>query len=79
MKLSPEEREARAREADYLLNNKVLNQALDAIEHGAQEDLLRGGDDATSRARINTVRDFRRLLQMAILDNQQSVRPKSVA
>lgn len=72
------DKEARAREAQALLNNQVLGQALEAIEHGAVEELYRGGNDADARARIKTVREFKLLLEMAIIDSKQSQRPKAV-
>lgn len=73
------DKEARALEARSLLNNRLLTEALRAIEYGATENLIRGENEAHARAVIGVVREFKMLLEMAITDAKQAATRPRVA
>jgi hypothetical protein len=76
------DKEALAREAQSLLGNPVFKRAVAAVEHGAIEEMLGAQDDTKRRLaadHVKVVRGIVQLLEMAITDQKQSVRPKFVA
>jgi hypothetical protein len=79
--MTPEEKQALAREAQSVLNNMAFQRAVKAIEHGAIEEMLGAQDDTKRRLaadHVKVVRGIVQLLEMAIIDSKQSVRPKAV-
>ena len=66
--MTPEDRQRRASEAQRLLDEPLLKEALDAIEKEAIEAVLNGKpeDREASVTRANIVRDLRRRLELTI-------------
>ena len=76
------DKEALAREARSVLGNIEFRRAIKAIEENANERLIAEEDDAKWRIHRDQVRIARgivQMLEMAIIDNQQSMRPRSIA
>ena len=78
----PIDKEALAREANSILNNLAFRRAIAAIEHGAIEEMLGAQDDEKrrhARDHVLVVRGIIALLEMAISDNKQTQRPRTIA
>lgn len=76
-----EDKEALAREAQALLNNETLRRAIEAIEKGAIEEMLKATTDDHRRLasdRVHIVRGIPELLRQAVMNNQPRA-PKVVA
>lgn len=75
------DKEARAREAQALLNNQTLTDAIAAIEKGAMEEMISATSDEARRLaadRVRIVRAIPELLKMAVLDAKQAAKPRLV-
>jgi ethanolamine ammonia-lyase large subunit len=76
------DKQDRAREAEFLLNNQTLKDAISAIEKGAIEEMVTAMTDEARRVaadRVRIVRAIPQLLQLAVEQGKATPKPRIVA
>ncbi len=76
------DKEERAREAEYLLKNQTLIDAIAAIERGAIEEMISSMTDEARRIaadRVRIVRSIPELLRAAVEQGRATPKPRMVA